>query len=110
MRLLLDENLPKRLKSDFPDHEVFTVREKVWNGIKNGEILLKNVLPALVPELSLESLDISNGGDASAAFYNLTDETDIEKIADARNALLEYCGMDTMAMVKILEKLMEVRN
>ncbi len=39
MLLLLDENLPKRLKSDFPDHEVFTVRDKEWNGIKNGELL-----------------------------------------------------------------------
>ena len=39
MRLLLDENLPKRLKLDFPDHEVFTVRDKNWNGIKNGELL-----------------------------------------------------------------------
>jgi hypothetical protein len=39
MRLLLDENLPKRLKSDFPAHEVFTVRDKGWNGIKNGELL-----------------------------------------------------------------------
>lgn len=39
MRLLLDENLPKRLKTDFSDHEVFTVREKGWNGIKNGELL-----------------------------------------------------------------------
>ena len=36
---MLDENLPKRLKADFPDHEIFTVREKGWNGIKNGEIL-----------------------------------------------------------------------
>ncbi len=39
MRLLLDENLPKRLKHDFPGHEVFTVREKGWNGITNGELL-----------------------------------------------------------------------
>ena len=39
MRLLLDENLPKRLKADFPNHEVFTVREKEWNGIKNGDLL-----------------------------------------------------------------------
>ncbi|MFT4092669.1 MAG: DUF5615 family PIN-like protein [Niabella sp.] len=39
MRLLLDENLPKRLKQDFPEHEVFTVRDKEWNGIKNGELL-----------------------------------------------------------------------
>lgn len=39
MRLLLDENLPKRLKDDFPDHEVLTVRDKGWNGIKNGDLL-----------------------------------------------------------------------
>jgi len=39
MRRLLDENLPKRLKLDFPDHEIFTVRDKGWNGIKNGELL-----------------------------------------------------------------------
>lgn len=39
MRLLLDENLPKRLKQDFGEHEVFTVRDKSWNGIKNGELL-----------------------------------------------------------------------
>lgn len=39
MRLLLDENLPKRLKPDFPTHEVFTIRDMGWNGIKNGELL-----------------------------------------------------------------------
>jgi len=39
MKLLLDENLPKRLKLDFPDHEVYSVRDKQWNGIKNGELL-----------------------------------------------------------------------
>lgn len=39
MRLLLDENLPKRLKNDFLGHEIFTVRDKGWNGIKNGQLL-----------------------------------------------------------------------
>ncbi len=39
MRLLLDENLPRRLKLDFPEHEIYTVRDKRWNGIKNGELL-----------------------------------------------------------------------
>lgn len=39
MRLLLDENLPKKLKLDFPEHEIFTVRDKGWNGIKNGKLL-----------------------------------------------------------------------
>jgi predicted nuclease of predicted toxin-antitoxin system len=51
MLLLLDENLPKRLKSDFPNHQIFTVWEKGWNGIKNGELLqllLTNDFDALI--------------------------------------------------------------
>ena len=43
MKLLLDENLPKRLKSDLKNHEVYTVYEKGWSGIKNG-VLLKLML------------------------------------------------------------------
>lgn len=39
MKLLLDENLPKRLKNDFPAHEIFTIRDKMWNGKKNGELI-----------------------------------------------------------------------
>jgi len=37
MLLLLDENLPKRLKQDFPGHLVFTVKDRGWNGLKNGD-------------------------------------------------------------------------
>ena len=51
MRLLLDENLPKRLKQDYPEHEVFTVREKGWNSIKNGpllQLILENGFQALL--------------------------------------------------------------
>ena len=51
MRLLLDENLPKRLKLDFTEHEIYTVRDKGWNGIKNGELLkllLQNNFNALL--------------------------------------------------------------
>ena len=39
MKLLLDENLPKRLKRDFAEYEIFTVRDKGWNSKKNGELL-----------------------------------------------------------------------
>ncbi len=39
MKLLLDENLPKKLKLDFTEHEIYTVADKGWNGIKNGELL-----------------------------------------------------------------------
>lgn len=39
MKLLLDENLPRRLKQDFSGHEIFTVVEMGWSGITNGELL-----------------------------------------------------------------------
>jgi hypothetical protein len=39
MRLLLDENLPKRLKQDFQEHEIYTAADKGWTGISNGKLL-----------------------------------------------------------------------
>ncbi len=40
MKILLDENLPKKLKADFgTEHEVKTVRDMGWLGKKNGELL-----------------------------------------------------------------------
>lgn len=38
---MLDENLPKRLKEVLLPHQVYTVRDMGWNGIKNGELLKK---------------------------------------------------------------------
>jgi len=51
MKLLLDENLPKKLIADFPNHEVVTVRDMVWNGIKNGpllQLMIENSFHALL--------------------------------------------------------------
>lgn len=48
---MLDENLPKRLKLDFNEYEVYTVRDKQWNGIKNGDLLkllIENSFDALL--------------------------------------------------------------
>ena len=40
MKILLDENLPRKLKADFgPDFQVKTVRDMGWLGKKNGELL-----------------------------------------------------------------------
>ena len=39
MRLLLDENLPKRLKQDLTEHEIYTASEKGWTGVSNGQLL-----------------------------------------------------------------------
>lgn len=70
-----------------------------------GSYSIKYVLPALIPELSYENLEINEGGLASVAFESLYFETDLIRIAEIRHNLLEYCKLDTFAMVKLLEKL-----
>ncbi len=39
MKLLIDENLPKRLKQDFSKHQIYTVNDMGWNRKKNRELL-----------------------------------------------------------------------
>lgn len=40
MKILLDENIPKRLKFDFDNEDIVrTVQELHWQGKKNGELL-----------------------------------------------------------------------
>jgi len=73
-----------------------------------GSYSIKKVLPALVPELSYEGLQIADGGTASVSFEQLIEETDMFKLEETRNNLLEYCKLDTLAMVKILNNLAEL--
>ena len=75
-----------------------------------GSYSIKYVLPALVPEMSeaYKNLDgIANGSDAMNAFAKLS-QMDIDEKQKTRKALLEYCKLDTLAMVKVLKKLKEV--
>jgi hypothetical protein len=73
-----------------------------------GSFSIKSVLPALVPEFSYENLDINKGEMASTAFEGLYLENDENKIKNTRQNLLEYCKLDALAMVKILEVLKKI--
>ena len=76
-----------------------------------GSYSIKYVLPALYPdepELDYKELSLIHKGDeASNAFLNLKNKSPEEQKA-IRKALLEYCKLDTLAMVKIWEKFNEV--
>jgi hypothetical protein len=39
MRVLLDEQLPRQLAREIKGHEVSTVQQRGWAGLKNGELL-----------------------------------------------------------------------
>ena len=75
-----------------------------------GSFSIKKVLPALCPNdvtLDYNSLNIKNGGEASLAykyFYKLNDQ----EIINYRNDLFEYCRLDTLAMVRILDHLKQI--
>jgi hypothetical protein len=76
----------------------------------NGSFSIKSVLPAMFPndcEVSYKSLGIQNGGMAMETYAALLYMAP-ELRAQKRQELLEYCHLDTLAMVKILWKLKEM--
>ena len=69
-----------------------------------GKYSIKIVLPLLVPEMekAYRDLDlIHNGGEAMQVFAMLGKMKDKSQIKRYRRSLLEYCKLDTLAMVRI---------
>lgn len=88
----------------------FQKRDVVHPGFE-GRYSIKNVLPALVPSMSYDDLAIGEGGAAVDAYLQLMDPNVSETAKkQIRKHLLEYCGQDTMAMVRLVEVLMEKVN
>jgi predicted RecB family nuclease len=87
------------------------VRSHVYHPAFAGSFSIKSVLPALVPEMSYEGMEVSNGQDAGLAWEALVRRTVEESECDRiRKALLDYCGQDTLAMVRLVETLRSVAN
>jgi hypothetical protein len=76
----------------------------------DGRYSIKKVLPALVPNLSYNALEINEGGTASRTFEAMVQGTFEGDVEATRKHLLEYCKLDTLAMVRILEKLDAVES
>jgi hypothetical protein len=67
---------------------------------------IKNILPVLAPELSYKDLVIQEGGTASISWPQLvSQDTNATEKAELKKNMLLYCGLDTLAMVRILENL-----
>ena len=77
----------------------------------DGSSSIKKVLPALFPSdpsLDYHNLDqIHNGSEAMNSFRAM-ENMDEKELANTRENLLKYCGLDTYAMVKLYDKLKEV--
>lgn len=119
-------NCIKKLAEDFPDlHDyLMCIHDNLMDLLypfrygccylpaMGGSFSIKSVLPALFPnEPTLDYANLSgsvhHGGQAIEAYekailMNPTDKKSVEK------DLLEYCQLDTFAMVKVLEKLQDL--
>ena len=71
-----------------------------------GSYSIKEVLPALVPELSYKELEVGDGGAAMDAYHRMCSAADQSEVNKIREALLKYCHLDTLAMVRILKSCM----
>jgi len=82
------------------------VRNHVYHPKFAGSYSLKAVLPALVPEMTYEGMIVANGQDAGLAWESLIRGGLAQRERDRiRKALLDYCGQDTLALVRLLDKL-----
>ena len=108
----------KEMAESFPDlsEKLISIHQRLWDlqipfskkwycdpGF-NGSASIKDVLPVLVPELSYKNLEIQKGDEAQFQYQELinlpSNSATREKI---KKALLEYCKLDTLAMVYILK-------
>lgn len=83
-------------------------RKDVYHWEMGGSYSQKVILPTLVPDLGYKDLEVTGGGMAMQAYFEMCgaqSRADLEKI---RHDLFEYCKRDTLGMVKILERLVEI--
>jgi hypothetical protein len=95
------EKIQRRLWDLLP-----VIRNHIYHPAFGGSYSLKSVLPALVPEMSYEGMEVADGQDAGLAWESIVaggcSETERQQ---KRKALLEYCCQDTLGMVKLVELL-----
>jgi hypothetical protein len=96
-------SIRKRLWDLYP-----VIKEHYFHPAFGGSYSIKSVLPVMVPGLSYRDLVIQEGAQAASEYYRMVfiEEDWIEQ-AKVKDALLEYCARDTMAMVRLRRALKE---
>jgi hypothetical protein len=105
------ENITSRMRDLLVPFREFSYYDRK----QEGSASIKYVLPALT-DLSYKGMEIANGGQASIRYAYIThgkiDGTKAKKeeIKKVRDDLKKYCGLDTEAMVQLLEKLKDIKR
>lgn len=80
-----------------------TARNHFYHPKQQGSWSIKKVLPSVAPDLRYDKLDgVQDGGMAMEAFLEAIDPTTTPSRKDQiEKQLLQYCGLDTYAMVRL---------
>jgi len=87
------------------------IKGNYYNSDFQGRTSIKKTLPALVPEMSYEDLEIRDGTTAMATFaYIAMGKISGSEADEEKEKLREYCKRDTRAMVELHGRLMDISN
>ena len=97
------------IKKNLVDLEQPFRKKYLYHPLMQGRSSIKKVLPALYPhskKLGYENLEVKNGAMAVEKYMNLKNLPKAERL-EMIEKLLNYCCMDTLAMVALVEKIKE---
>ena len=76
-------------------------KEAYTDAAFHGSTSIKKVLPVLCPDLSYKNLNVQDGTQAMERWFVMAEEQDKAEKEAIKNDLLEYCKLDTLAMVEL---------
>ena len=94
-------------------HRLFDLKEVILRSYYHpgfrGSFSIKRILPVLVPDLSYDGLPVGDGDTAMSTFARMAmGQFDGDQVAEIRQQLLDYCKLDTLAMVELHRRLLEI--
>ncbi|HIG43685.1 MAG: DUF2779 domain-containing protein [bacterium] len=80
-------------------------QERYYHPSQHGSWSIKAVLPAIAPDLNYQDLEgVQDGGMAIEAYSEaIAEGTSTERKEEIKSQLLEYCKLDTLALVRLWE-------
>ena len=117
-----EKGVIKKLAAQFPKYEnkLININQRFWDQLAifrkyymdyrfKGSNGLKSILPIIVPGMDYSHLDVSDGNQAQVTWSNMINLSDSPEKEALITQLLEYCKLDTLAMVEIHKKLIKIK-
>ena len=82
------------------------VKKSYYHPAFHGSFSLKSVLPAIVPSMGYDDLEVADGRVAAVQYARALSSADVEDKRQIFDNLRAYCARDTLAMVELRKALM----